>query len=217
MQTVNKMWKYAQDTNLKLLSDFDADFWNEYKTNSDRYDALFRRMYHSFYYFLQEDDESIEEVTNNFIYDVYNHLLINAKKYSELYRINVVDDEHYDLTNNYDMTEVMNKTASQDIGQQQNNTTIQNGAVTNQHYVSPYDSGSVTIESENRIGAQANTSNDTLGARHDGSAENYTLTRKGNIGVQTATDMLEKHSKYWRAWDFYNYIFAEISRELLLV
>lgn len=51
----------------------------------------------------------------------------------------------------------------------------------------------------------------------DGSGhEEYTLTRKGNIGVATGTDMM---LKAWNAWqnifNFYDVIFADIAKDLL--
>ena len=76
------------------------------------------------------------------------------------------------------------------------------------------------------------SANDTIGSRTDtvgftkGSqidtldntgTEKYTLTRKGNIGVQTATDMIDKHDTYWNKYRFYTTIFENISKDLLLV
>ena len=52
MKTVNDMFNYAKQNNLKLLSEFEADFWQEYMQNSDKYDMLFRRSYFSFKFFL---------------------------------------------------------------------------------------------------------------------------------------------------------------------
>ena len=51
LKTVNEMFDYARNNNLKLLSDFEANFWQEYVSNHSQYDALFRRMYFSFKYF----------------------------------------------------------------------------------------------------------------------------------------------------------------------
>ena len=87
LKTVKDMYKYTSDNTLKLLSDYNADFWANYKTNYARYDKLFCRLYRSWFYFLQEHDETIAQITTNFTADVYAHLLLNEKKYSELYRI----------------------------------------------------------------------------------------------------------------------------------
>ena len=59
----------------------------------------------------------------------------------------------------------------------------------------------------------------TLGSRTDTDSktaqEAHTLHRVGNIGVQTATDMMEKAGKFWGLFEFYTFIFKEIARELL--
>ena len=47
--------------------------------------------------------------------------------------------------------------------------------------------------------------------------EEYTLTRKGNIGVQTGADILKRHYDFWRPYEFYSFIFGEIAKELLIV
>jgi len=91
---VNDMYEYAKSVNIPLLSDFGEDdenitFWSDYVANYEKYDKLFRRMYMSFRYFLQEPvsrfDELIEseigDITLDFIDEVYNHLMVNAKKY----------------------------------------------------------------------------------------------------------------------------------------
>lgn len=294
MKTVNDMYKNSVTRDIKLLSAFDADFWRDYITNYKRYDNLFRRKYFSFRYFLQFDD-TISDITDNFINDVYNHLLLNEKKYSELYRIHIIDDTDYSLTNNYNIREEMDRETSstninvygsrddsstdiigsrsdsstesigsrtdittEDIGSRSDNTNniigSQNNSVTSK--VAPYDSatfanntqddtvlgsrtdsnsfqqGEQTNETNMLLGAQNNTASSILGEQNNSgsfskgeqtdnldndSTENYVLTRVGNIGVQTATDMIDKHKKFWTIWEFYDFIFGEISKELLLV
>ena len=81
---VAQMYEYAKSNNLELLSMFNADFWNDYITNSDRYDLLFKRKYKHFRYFDQDaysEDNTVEKVTREFIEEVYNHLGENKKRY----------------------------------------------------------------------------------------------------------------------------------------
>lgn len=81
-------------------------------------------------------------------------------------------------------------------------------------------------------GAQANTSSENVGAHTDSktfskgaqsntSSEEYedtvTITRTGNIGNESTTDILEKHERYWNRFNFYKLIFNEICKEMLLV
>lgn len=273
LKTVNDMYKEATSKNIMLLSNYDALFWSDYVSNHNRYDKLFRRMFKSFIYFMQEDNETVEEITSNFIDDVYNHLLINNKKYSELYRVHVIDDDNYSLTENYDITETMDKESasstdntygarsdsgsstegartdsSTDVkGAREDSTNTVIGSQTNDtvEKVAPYDSstfanntektdnngsrtdsisfneGSQSDSSSYSQGEQNNTNSFNKGEQNDTSSnesnESYMLRRHGNIGVQTATDMINKHKQFWSMWEFYQYIFNEISKELLLV
>lgn len=273
MQKVNDMYKAAVASSRKLLSDYPADFWKDYRDNNDKYDKLFNRMFYSFYYFMQSPEENAGEVAANFIEDVYNHLLINDKKYSELYRVQIIPDTDYSLTNNYDMYEVMDKdvTDNQDNiygqrtdtgelvsgsrtdtgemvkGQRTDSNTITTGAQQNSttESVAPYDSsdfanhtkrddnlgarsdsnqlieGSQTDTSQAVKGSQTDTTQNVKGSQTDNLdrtyAEDYTMHRYGNIGVQTVSDMLSKHIKVWSLWEFYEYIFKEISKELLML
>ena len=234
-----------------MLSDFPADFWADYRTDYQKYDKVFRRMFNSFYYFMQSPEEEAVDVANNFREDVYNHLLINEKKYEELFRIQEIPDADYSLTNNYDVTENLrrNGTESNDntYGQRIDSGSFTKGSRTdsgtqtkgqqtdhNTESVAPYDSVSFSPDkytemlSGSRLdvtgfteGQQIDSSSNTKGQQIDNLdksfTENYTLTKKGNIGVQTATDMIKKHKDFWDLWSFYEYIFKEISRELLLI
>lgn len=273
MITVNDMYNEVKSNDEMLLSNYRATYWDDYRNNHDKYDKLFRRMFKSFKYFLQDDDESVEEVTTNFIDDVYNHLLIHDKRYSELYRINVIPDSDYSLTDNYNITETMdrdttsvdtntygervdsdsitegarNDTSNTSDSSRQDSTTNVYGSQENNSTskVAPYDSeefannthtddtiggktdtvtfdkGAETSNTTFGKGEQINSSTSTIGSHTDGldntSTEDYVLTRKGNIGVQTVTDMLDKHRKLWTMWDFYYFIFMEISKELLII
>lgn len=251
MIRISDIYKQNETSGTKMLSDFPADFWEDYRTNYTRYDKVFRRMFYSFYYFMQSPEESVVDVSNNFREDVYNHLLMNEKKYEELFRIQEIPDEDYSLTNNYDVTEHMEKDGSEENdntygqrldsgsytkGARQDGTTTNIGAQSNTktESVSPYDSAEYanhtrTVDSlgarEDGVsfneGQQLDSSSNTKGSQTDDLnktySEDYTLTRVGNIGVQTATDMIKKHKDFWDQWSFYEYIFKEICRELLLI
>ena len=57
----------------------------------------------------------------------------------------------------------------------------------------------------------------TIGSQTNSGTENYTLTRKGNIGVTAATDVMQKHVDFWSKFNFYHYVFGVIAKELLTV
>lgn len=261
--TVDQMCKFVQTNNTALLSDYNAEFWQDYLANHQRYDRIFRRLYKNFYYFNQDANLTADEVTPEFIEDVYGLLLINTKRYSELYRIHVVDDDTYSIIDNYDVTETKEgknaKTITDNYGQQIDSTedaktltdaygqrissnqstigTQQNTAVDK---VAPYDSEDFSNQSraETNLGqrqdsstttqnavSDTHTTDDKLtftkGARedtheHDGS-DSYELHRKGNIGVQTQTEVMEKHERFWKGFNFYKIIFDDICKELLLI
>ena len=82
-----------------------SPFWSEYVSDFSNYDRVFNRLYKSFEYFLQEEDDSVSECRSNFTEDVKCLLIANSKKYSELYRTYKIDDSIYSLTDNYDVTE----------------------------------------------------------------------------------------------------------------
>ena len=297
MIKVGDIYKANAAAGTLMLSNFtgdqDADFWKEYRDNHTNYDRVFNRMFNSFFPFMQDYDENLSDVANNFRNDVYDHLLMNKKKYEELFRVQVIPDDDYSLINNYDMQEIMDKdvadnqdniygqrqdsgsftkgsrsdSSSTTIGQQSNtigqqeNTIGQQSNTTGQQEntktdkVAPYDSSTFanngqTIDSlgsrSDTIGSRSDTigsRSDTIGSRSDSSSftegsqsdsstntkgsqtddlnrtytEDYTLHRVGNIGVQTVSDMLGKHIRLWSMWEFYEYIFKEICKDLLLL
>ena len=255
MIRIGDIYKANRTDNSKMLSDFtiagqETDFWAEYRSNYARYDSVFNRMFNSFWPFMQQDME-LSDAVSAFRDDVYNHLLINAKKYDELFRVQVIPDEDYSLINNYDMQEIMDKdiTDNQDneYGQRIDSGSFTKGSRTdsgtqakgqqtdhNTESVAPYDSVSfspdkyIEMLSGSRLdvtgfteGQQIDSSSNTKGSQTDDLdrtyTEDYTLHRVGNIGVQTVSDMLAKHIKVWSMWEFYEYIFKEISKDLLLL
>lgn len=228
MKTVNDMYKYANANSMLLLSNFNATFWQEYIANHARYDKLFRRLYYNFKYFMQECDadlDDIADITTEFIDDVYNHLLANKRKYEELYRIHVISDEDYSITDNYHITETMDRdTTSTDdnvYGARTDTDVRGNQSNTTESDVSPYDNENYFNEGKVTDTIGSRTDSLTKGQHTDALAnvgtEDYVLTRRGNIGVQTGTEMLEKHNRYWDKYKFYEYIFACICADLLLV
>lgn len=258
------MYKYCKDNSLKLLSDYNGTFWSEYKTNFTRYDFLFRRLFYSFFYFLQEKNEPISDIVTDFTNEVYAHLLANDKKYSELYRINVLDDTSYSLLDNYNVTETLQREnvelTQNEWGRRVDTSEVETGAHTDQatniyggtksttlNQVAPFDNDPLgagitqvgyvsgmfpkdasTVNGDQHsdnmsttYGSSTDTSEVVKGSQTDrlsvNDTEEYTLTKKGNIGVQTATDIIDKHRNYWSSWEFYEFIFKEIANELLRV
>lgn len=220
MKTIKELYKHSSTNNAKLLSNYDADFWDDYNTNYAIYDSVFKRLYSSFVFFEQEEDETVQEVVANFADAVKGHLMMNSKKYSELYRVNVLSDDDYDLTSNVNIEETMDKDNSYAKGARtdSSNSSVGSQTVTDKKEVSPYDSENFYNDTENTqtLGARTDSNSFTSGGQNDSSTEDYTLTKKGNDGNVTSNDMLQKHKKFWDSFEFYSYIFGEIAKELLL-
>lgn len=192
LKTVKEMYESAVLKDTALLSTYSGDFWNEYIQNHKEYDRLFMRMFKSFKYFLQDGSESIDIVLTNFVEDVKLHLMVNSKKYSELYRTYIVNDNDYMLLDNYNVKETMSKQNSNEgsdvlgerndvtndtIGAITTNTTNTIGEQTNSEIkkVSPYDSNSFNNESgtDSSFGTRSDSGNTTTNEHTD----NLTFTK----------------------------------------
>ena len=251
-KTVSEMYKYAKEEDSLLLSSFGAEnedyhFWDEYRSKHRKYDKLFNRMFNSFKYFMQEDGETIAEITENFTDDVYAHLMVNAKKYEELYRVNVIDDSKYSILDNYNITETMDREeateGSKTYGEREDTNAYgqvisskeeTKGSQTNilATDVAGFNSSAYADadKESNTYGERIDESEETINAHTDAltkgeqtdvdsgsKTEDYTLIRKGNIGVRTITEVIEYHRNFWNTYEFYTYIFKEICAELLLI
>ena len=223
--TVRDLWLKARENEEQLLpTNTGLAFWegsygvvDEHSNYifADAYDKAFARMYADFLYddileyFLDPDD-----LLDAFQQDFLNVLVLNQKKYSELYRIFVVTDEDNPLTWNYDMTETFGEQHSQTDftkGEQENT----NGETTDTHKVAPMDSTTPITESQDVTDQHTFTD----GERKDTTEttiDEYTNTRRGNLGVMTAVDMLQKQQTFWDAhYKFMQEIFNDVCRNLL--
>lgn len=273
---------YNKEENKMMLSNYDADFWKPYRDNYNYFDRLFMKKYRSWFPMDQEGD--LEEVATDFTFDVKAWLMINDKRYSELYRIQTIeDDEKYSLTDNVYETETIteegehssefnkgSQTDTEDLsatkgqqidtqdnervkGQEQIDTDATNtqGATgkTITNSVSAYNDSTFanadkSVEADDSrqdiidqsvvdgsrtdtedlsttYGSRTDTQDNsrTSGTRKDTDegSESKTIERlrTGNIGVKTVAQMLEEQWNSWNLMNFYDFIFAEIARELL--
>lgn len=260
--TLNDMYKVCKKNNVPLLSNglnAVGDYWDDYLENFTEYDKFIARRYKSFRYFSQEPvsrfseltEEHISEVTDNWLSDCAMWLLANDKKYSELYRINVLSSEDYSIIDNYNITETMERETSKsdaDIYGSRTDTTedtlgeredsVEDSLGARQDIVTDTVAGFNSSDFENadkrqvNTGTQSNSRSNTIGEQensktfvkgqqsdsHTGSGtEEYTLERKGNIGVKTVPQILDENKNFWDKWEFYMSIFRDINKELLLV
>lgn len=229
LKTVKDMYNVSNQNRIPLLSSYESTFWLEYVNNYDEFDNVFKSLFKSFRFYDQEHDETVEEVTTNFITLIRNWLRMNDKRYNEIWRINVVDDSKYGILDNYDLTETYTGlNTMQSAGKEGARTDVndftegsQNGE--NQTRISA--SNTNDIASRNTVKNSTGTRNDitefTKGEMNTTFASNegnqHTMNRKGNIGIRTQTEVMEKHGDYWKVYNFYMFIFEEIQKQFLLV
>ena len=211
---------------LPLTTSF--DWWdNVYKASTAAtYDREFVRRYKNFEYFDFLEADEVSDAITNFKADVLSILTLNQKKYAEIYRLFVVTDEDMPITYNYDMTETTGKQKLTDTyggtsftkGEQQNT----DGQLTNTHNVAPFNSTTPIAESSDVKDSQTITE----GARTDTSLQHidthendeWTLKRKGNIGVQTAADIARIFNNFWGDdFKYMQMIFEDICKQLLMI
>lgn len=232
LSQIHELYKDSELENVPLLSDFSATFWQGYVSNFDKFDKMFARMYYSFNYYnpLLTDEDTISERRVQFTADVYSILLKNQKKYEELYRIHVIpDDDAYSITNNYDRHETYSGTngmQSSAISGQRTDVSIdqigeQNASGLNKVTGWNYSDENTDTSNDSTMGSREDTHQFTKGREEDTARSNgqdsHTSRIYGNIGVSTVDDMLKKHNDFWQLFDFYQTIFNDINKELLLV
>lgn len=208
--------------------------------NHEIIDREFARRFTHFHYIDFLEADQIAETLEDFKKDILSILTCNQKRYAEMYRVFLVTDEEDPITYNYDMTETtgaqhtatqygaISKTKGQETFTKGAQTNTE-GTVTNTHAVAPFNSDTAVTDATDSKTAQDFTDGqrmDTYGTRNDTEEAHtdtvdsnaWTLTRKGNIGVQTAGDILRIHSAYWtETYKFLRMIFDDICKELLLI
>lgn len=115
LQEIKDIYNYRREDNSPMLSPYepsgDIDFWKPYRDNFAYFDRMFMKKYRSWFPMDQEGD--IEEVSVDFAYDVKSWLMINNKRYAELFRMqSIPDDTKYSLTDNVYENETIGKTTS---------------------------------------------------------------------------------------------------------
>lgn len=217
------------------------DFWdNVYDDNSAVFDREFAREYSTFEYDDFMEAETLTEALADLKSDVLSVLTINQKKYAEMYRVFLVEDADDPITYNYDMTETTGAqhsevnygARSETKGEEtftkgaQSNT---EGEVTNTHNVAPNNvvtgvmgsndvKSSQTFTDGQRLDTSSARTDTELAHKDETDTDAWTLTRRGNIGVQTAGDILRIHTEYWtETYKFMRMIFDDINIALLMV
>lgn len=90
---MHDLYEYCRESALPLLSTYSSSFWGEYILHYEKYDRMFEHMYKTYRYFNQDplNNDNIDSVVMDFIEDVSDYLLLNEKKYTELFKIQLLN------------------------------------------------------------------------------------------------------------------------------
>jgi len=232
--SVADLYKYSKLQNVPLLGSANYDFWTPYTSGFTNFDRYFRNRFKSWLYFESfADGESAEDMHTDFTETIAAHLAINSKRYSELYRVQILENDAYDIVNNYDLHESHTNTRSESgtntSGEREDTTadgartdtgSATNGAqsATTTGKVQGFNSSTFAnkdfqqVDSAERtdttsITTGAQTSTTTKGEQTDSHStngtENITIRKYGNIGVQTPADVIGGHIELWQ--DLFNF------------
>lgn len=203
-------------------------FWDStYGTAPAVIDREFARRFagFSYYDFMNADTEA--EAITNLKADVLSILTFNQKRYTEMYRIFLATDAQMPFDYNYDMTETTGKqhtetqygATSATKGSQENTE----GAVTNTHSVAPFNTATASVADSadaktSQTFTEGQRTDTTLAHTDEYDSDEWTLSRKGNIGVQTAGDIARIFTQYWTEYyKFMQLIFDDICKQLLII
>lgn len=107
---IDSLYDYAKTNQQTLFPTEDFDFWVPYELNYQKFDRFFYQKFRAFK--VCQDyaaDASMGDMLTDWKQIVDAHLFINAKRYSELYRVQVLDADAYDIVNNYDLRETIER------------------------------------------------------------------------------------------------------------
>lgn len=229
MKQIIELYKSLENDETLLPINTNFDWWDDvYTSDASVYDREFTRRFRDFYYydFLEDEDTDIAGSKADLKADILSILTFNQKKYAEMYRVFLVTDQDDPITYNYDMTETTGeqhtetKFGAKTFTKGQQADTI--GEITDTHKVAPMNSTTPQTESSDVTAQHTNTEGQRIDtdAQHtdEYDSDEWTLTRRGNIGVQTAGDIMRIHTQFWtNHFKFMDMIFDDISAQLLLI
>lgn len=158
---IDTLYNYAKSNDVTLFPTEDYDFWAAYETAYQKFDRYFYQKYRAFKV-LQDypADASVESMLQDFKQIIDAHFFMNAKRYSELFRVQVLAEDAYDVVNNYDLNETIIRT----------NTGTVEDAIGARTDSATHGAGSTQISygatsSQTAYGTKSSTNNTSLGAQ----------------------------------------------------
>lgn len=206
------LYNYCKEVGANLFpTNNSLDFWAGYAANASKFDLYFFQKYRAFSVDVNFTERTRDEFKLKAFQDLFEtHLFINSKRYSELYKVQVLASDAYDVVNNYDLhetstrkntgyqdTQYGQRVDSQQYGQKQNTylygakdeTTVHGAREDiNDTTLGEQTSGSTQTRSAFNSSGMVNVSGGSIenGAREDSS----TL----NVGEQTDTYKTLQHT-----------------------
>ena len=231
--TVSDMYEYAKENDIALLSNFSTgtssatDFWVPYLYDSDKYDRAFCMRYKNFFFFDQDGKELVDDVVDRFVQSVEDFLLLNKKKYSELFKIEKFVFAQNDILIDYnidawkeDVRDISREYVSgerQDTGEDVSGQ--RTDVETNQ--VMAYNSNTFvdSTKTTDNKGSETDTTEYNKGEQTDTETVNdegsFRTGTKGN--KNSMYDNMLKFLEVWDGYSFYGNIFKDIAAEFLLL
>ena len=189
-----------------------------YNTNHSYIDKYFSRLYADL---LIDSDILNDDITYNELeLEITSCLYSNIEYIKRIYEI---ETSNYNLLDNVDRYEILDKQTIKNINGKQKNTNTSNkiiNSVTNK--VSGFNSNELVIDNEtttttsgNAGGAIVNTSEideyinsqEILGTEADGKIFNHI---HGNIGVTKSTELLDAHADFWNNFNFFEKVLKSL-------
>ena len=232
VKTVKDLYDYAVENNEELLGNWQSssseyDFWLKYTADSSVYDRAFCNRYKNWYYFDQTGEETIAEIFQRFNEAVTDFLTLNDKKFTELFKVEMLSVQGSSVLSDYTITEeveaerTINREYTSGGRQDSDSETIGGRTDTTTNQVMAFNSSNFVDSSKSTdvIGSQTNSSSYTKGEQSDTDDTTDTLG-SSKITSGTNSNPYENMLKYIEAWNgfsFYTMIFREIAAEFLLV
>lgn len=233
IKTVKDMYDYAVENQEELLSGFTStqsvlyDFWANYLTNNELYDRAFCTKYKNFFYFDQDGSETIEDVFDRFVQAVEDFLTLNDKKYTELFKIELMTVPDNSVLNDYKIVETKEgeKTVEREYvsgdrtdrnsvttGARTDTTTNQTMAYNSSAFVDASKSTDVKGEEDDSSAFEKGEQTDNESVSED---TGHTITTTGIKG--SPYENMQKYIEAWDGYSFYTMVFRDIAKELLLL
>ena len=162
------LYNYCKEVGANLFpTNNTLDFWAGYAANASKFDLYFFQKYRAYSIDVNFTERTRDEFKLKAFKDLFEtHIFINAKRYSELYKVQVLASDAYDVVNNYDVheTSTHTNTGYQDTQYGQRVDSQQYGQKQTTHVYGAKDETTVH-------GAREDTNDTTLGEQTSGSTQ----------------------------------------------